>query len=27
LHGEQPVLDPDLVVFDEAQVLGDWLPE
>jgi len=26
-HGEQPVLDPDLVVFDEAQVLGDWFPE
>jgi Domain of unknown function DUF29 len=26
-HGEQPVLDPDVVVFDEAQVLGDWFPE
>jgi hypothetical protein len=26
-HGEQPVLDPGLVMFDEAQVLDDWLPE
>jgi hypothetical protein len=26
-HGEQRVLDPDLVVFDEAHVLGDWFSE
>ena len=26
-HGEQPVLDPNPMVFDEAQVLDDWFPE
>ena len=26
-HGEQPCLDPNLIAFDEAQVLGDWFPE
>jgi Domain of unknown function DUF29 len=26
-HGEQPALDPNLIVFDEAQVLVDWFPE
>jgi hypothetical protein len=26
-YGEQPVLDFGNAVYDEAQVLGDWLPE
>jgi hypothetical protein len=26
-HGEQPVVDVSLVAYDEAQVLGGWLPE
>jgi hypothetical protein len=27
VHGEQPIRDPDLVTFDEAQVLGAWFPD
>jgi hypothetical protein len=26
-HGEQPIVDPDLIAFDEEQVMGDWFPE
>ncbi|MBV9251880.1 MAG: DUF29 domain-containing protein [Acetobacteraceae bacterium] len=26
-QGEHPVSDPELLVFDEAQVLGDWFPD
>jgi hypothetical protein len=25
-HGERPSMDPNLLTFDEAQVLGEWFP-
>jgi hypothetical protein len=27
VHGERPTRDPNLVTFDEAQVLGEWFPD
>ena len=26
-YGEQPLMDVEGVTYDEAQVLGNWLPE
>jgi len=26
-HGEQPSMDPNLITFDEQQVLGEWFPD
>ena len=27
VHGERPTSDPNLLTFDEAQVLGEWFPD
>ena len=27
VHGERPISDPNLLTFDEAQVLGEWFPD
>jgi len=26
-HGERPTMNPNLLTFDEAQVLGEWFPD